>query len=198
MYKQQHANGSPLGVPRLESCGVSRLCRLQERADGQVRPTDVLLRGAQDIRTGVGPSGSGSVALDVGIICPQAAVHLGNAAGVPLGAAEAYVKAKCGRGDTERRCSEAGVVFRPMIFESAGGVSAEADRALKFLTKAVAGNTDPSEEVVATRLWHCIGVDLLRGRCRAFQKRIANKGSDDGCSLRSLRGAAGLAAAVGV
>ena len=107
---------------------MSRLLGLEDGADGQVRPADVLLCRGQDVRTGVGPHGAGRVALDVGIICPQAAGHLDNAAGAPLGAAEEYVKAKCGRGDTERRCREAGVVFQPMIFESTGGVSAEAER----------------------------------------------------------------------
>ena len=89
-------------------------------------------------------------------------------------------------------------MFQPMIFESTGGVSAEAERDLKCLNKAVAGNTDSSEEVVATRLWHRIGVDLLRGSCRAFHRRIADKSADDGGSVRFLLGAAGLAAAVGV
>ena len=60
---------------------------------------------------------------------------MNTAAGEPLGAAEDYVKNKCGRGDTERRCQEAGVVFQPMIFESTGGVPAEAERVLKCLTK---------------------------------------------------------------
>ena len=71
----------------------------------------------------MGPGGAGKVALDVGIICPQAAGHLDNTAGGPLGAAEEYVKTKCMRGDTERRCRENGVVFQPMIFESTGGGS---------------------------------------------------------------------------
>ena len=78
-------------APRLEACGVSRLLGLDDRGDGQVRPADVLLCRAQDIQTSVGPAGAGRVALDVGIICPQAAGHLDNAAAEPLGAAEDYV-----------------------------------------------------------------------------------------------------------
>ena len=163
-------------APRLEACGVSRLLGLEDRADGQVRPADVLLCRAQDIRTGLGPAGAGRVALDVGIICPQAAGHLDNAAGEPLGAAEDYVKTKCGRGDTERRCREAGVVFQPLIFESTGGVSAEAEKVLKCLNKAVAGNSDSSEVVVATRVWQRIGIDLVRGSSRVFRRRLVDKG----------------------
>ena len=90
-------------------------------SDGQVRPADVLLCRAQDIHTGVGPAGVGKVALDVGIVCPQAAGHLDNAAREPLGAAEDHVKTKCGWGETERRRREAGVDFRPVISESTEG-----------------------------------------------------------------------------
>ena len=53
----------------------------------------------------------------------------------------------------EQRCREAGVIFQPMIFESFGGVSSEAERVLKSLNKAVAVNTDTSEQVVATQFW---------------------------------------------
>jgi len=182
-------------APRLEACGVSRLLGLQDGGDGQVRPADVLLCRAQDIQTGVGLVGAGKVALDVGIICPQAAGHLVNTAGEPLGAAEEYVKTKCARGETERRCREAGVVFQPMIFESTGGVSAEAEKVIKCLNKAVAGNSDSSEVVVATRFWHRIGIDLLRGNCRAFRRRLGEDGGGD--LFRSFYGRIGGLAAAG-
>ena len=136
---------------------------MDDAGDRNVRPADVLLCRAQDVHTGVGPAGAGKVALDVGIICPQAAGHLADAAGESLGAAEMYVKTKCGRGDTERRCREAGVVFQAMILESMGGASAEAGRVIKCLNKAVAGNTDASEVVVATRFWQLIRIDILMG-----------------------------------
>ena len=180
-------------APRLEACGVSRLLGLDDAGDQNVRPADVLLCRAQDVHTGVGPAGAGKVALDVGIICPQAAGHLANAAGESLGAAEAYVKTKCGRGDTERRCREAGVVFQAMIFESTGGVSAEAERVIKCLNKAVAGNTDASEVVVATRFWQRIGIDILRGSCRAFQRRLVDKSTGEVDAMRFYQGLAGLA-----
>jgi hypothetical protein len=183
-------------APRLEACGVSRLLGLEDGGDGQVRPADVLLCRAQDIHTGVGPAGAGKAALDVGIICPQAAGHLDNAAQEPLGAAEDYVKTKCGRGEPERRCRDAGVVFQPMIFESTGGVSAEAERVVKCLNKAVAGNSDSSEVVVATRFWQRIGIDLVRGGSRAFHRRLVDKSADDGSGVRYFQGVSGLAAPV--
>ena len=66
---------------------------------------------------------------------------------------------------------------------------------LKCLNKAVAGNTDSSDEVVATRLWQRIGVDLIRGSSRAFRRRIVDRSVDEGGGVRYLLGAAGLAAA---
>ena len=120
--------------------------------------------------------GVGRVALDFGITCPQAACHLGSAAVEALGAAEAYVRSKCARGDMENRCRAAGVVFQPLIFESLGGISGEAVRVLKGLNKAVADNTESSEEDVAQRFWQRLGVDILRGSYRAFIRRVEGMG----------------------
>ena len=134
----------------------------------------------------MGPAGAGKVALDVGIICPQANSHLNDAAMEPLGAAEEYAKTKCQRGDMERRCREIGVVFQPMIFESTGGVSAEAERVIKCLNKAVAADPDSTVVVVATRFWQRIGIDLLRGNCRSFNKRVDNDRGENGASSLGL------------
>ena len=49
-----------------------------------------------------------------------------------------------------------------MIFGSTAGVSAEAERVIKCLNKAVAANSDIPEGIIATRFWQRIGVDLLR------------------------------------
>jgi len=149
-------------MPRLEAVGVERLLGLAGNEIGLERPADVLLCRAQDINTGIGV-GAGRVALDVGIICPQAACHLNAAASEALGAAEGYVRAKCARGDVERRCRDAGITFQPLIFESLGGVSVEAHRVLKCLNTAVALNSDASEEVVATQFWQRISVDIFKG-----------------------------------
>ena len=61
------------------------------------------------------------VALDVGIICPQAPGHIRETAKEALGAAEAYAREKCGENQTEEKCRELGITFQPMIFESTGG-----------------------------------------------------------------------------
>ena len=87
-------------------------------------------------------------------------------------------------------------MFQPMIFESTGGVSAEAERVIKCLNKAVAGNTDASEAVVATRFWQRIGIDILRGSCRAFHRRLVEKNMGDTDGVRYYQGLAGLGMAV--
>ncbi len=121
--------------------------------------------------------GAGRVALDIGIVCPQAASHVSDAAAEVLGAAESYVRSKCARGDVERRCRDAGVVFQPLIFESFGGGSSEALGVLKGLNKAVAVNTESSEQDVAQRFWQRLGVELVRGNYRAFIRRVEGVGS---------------------
>ena len=52
------------------------------------RPADVLLCRGQDIRVGVAARGDGRVALDVGVVCPQAPSHLASAVVEALGAAQ--------------------------------------------------------------------------------------------------------------
>ena len=148
--------------------------------------------GRRTCRLGWG-GGDGKVALDIGIICPQAVAHLGSTARESLGAAEEYVKTKCSRGDIERQCQEIGVVFQPMIFESTGGVSAEAERVVKCLNKAVAVNSDTSEVVVATRFWQRIGIDLLRGSARAFRRRLVDKDVGANSARMGFSALAGLA-----
>ena len=86
-------------------------------------------------------------------------------------------------------------MFQPMIFESMGGVSAEAEGVIKCLNKAVAGNTDASEAVVATRFWQRIGIDILRGGCRAFHRRLGDKSEGVIGGGRYYQGLVGLAAA---
>ena len=73
-----------------------------------------------------------------------------------------------------------------MIFEPTGGVCAEAERVLKCLNKAVAANSDTSEVVVATRPWQRVGVDLLRGGCRSFHRRLSRRGGELGAGTNNM------------
>ena len=79
-----------------------------------------------------------------------------------------------------------------------GGVSSEADRVLKCLNKAVAVNTDSSEEAVATRFWQRIGIDILRGNCRSFHRRLVKGGTRAGAGHGYFQSLAGLAFASGI
>ena len=118
----------------------------------------------------------GRIALDVGIVCPQATSHRGVGARESLGAAEDYVRQKCSRGDMEARCRNAGIVFQPMSFESLGGVSVEARGVIKSINRAVAENTDSQLSEVAQRFWWGISVGMQKGLHRAFAKRCQGFG----------------------
>ena len=183
-------------LPQLEATGITSLLGLQVGNEIRNRSADVLLVRAQDIQAGTGGN-AGRVALDVGIVCPQAASHLGAAAGEVLGAAEQYARTKCSRGDIATRCRDAGVVFQPIIFESFGGVSAEGEKVLKSLNKAVAANTDTSEDVVAPRFWRRVGIDILRSNCRAFHRRLVGKVTGSGFKRDYFAGLQGLQVAAG-
>ena len=79
-----------------------------------------------------------------------------------------------------------------------GAVSAEAERVLKCLNKAVAVNSDTSEVVVATRFWQRIGIDLLRGGYRAFQRRLVQRDAVDSREMALFTHLSGLAVAGGL
>ena len=97
IYKQSQAADI---APELEAMGVlsgggGGIDGATERGDRRRRPAEVLCCRAQDVRTGNGGGrGRAKVALDVGIVCPQAPGHLRDAASDTLGAAEAYCRTK--------------------------------------------------------------------------------------------------------
>ena len=147
------------------------------------RPADVLLCDTGQIRTGGGSGGGmARVALDVGIVCPQAVGHRQNAAAESLGAAEQYAVDKCGRDETERKCREAGVKFQPMIFERLGGVASESERVIKALSRAVADRNNENPSLVARRFWQILPIDLQRAGHSAWARRVGKPsvGGSDG------------------
>ena len=80
--------------------------------------------------------------------------------------------------------------FQPLIFESFGGSCSEAVQVLKALNKAVAVNSESSEEDVAQRFWQRLGVDILRGNYRAFIRRV--EGASSGASAPDVYRGVGL------
>ena len=77
------------------------------------------------------------------------------------------------------------------------GFSAEAERVVKCLNKAVAANSDVPERIIATRFWQRIGVDLLRGACKSFHRRLAGKDAGEVSCMDPFRGLSGLVVAAG-
>ena len=188
LFKQtQLANVAPV----LEAVGV--LSGERDQAGGgaamrgddmRKRPADVLVCRAQEIRTGNGGGrGRGRVALDVGIVCPQAPGHLRDAAREVLGAAEQYCRDKCGKQRVEEKCREMGVELQALIFESTGGVACEAEVVIKCLNRIVALNTGVPYGDVATRFWQRLSIDIQRHGHRALVRRVTgNVGCRDGLS----------------
>ena len=115
------------------------------------------------------------IAFDVGVVCPQAASHRAAAAAEGRGAAEAYTAKKCAHNSTEERCEAAGLEFQPLVFESLGGMAAEAEEVLKSLGRRVAVNTKTPFGEVAQRLWCRLSVDLQRAGHKAVARRCAGQ-----------------------
>ena len=114
------------------------------------------------------------VALDVGIICPQAPDHINNTREEVVGAAEAYARRKRGHQATEDKCRERGILFQPLIFESTESVSKEVEDTVKVICIAVADKTNSPYASIAQQLWRRLSVDIQRAGHRALTRRLAD------------------------
>ena len=113
------------------------------------------------------------VALDVGIINPQAGANVTHAARETLGAADRYTERKRNHNDTDSLCEQAGIDYQPLVFESFGGICEEGRETLKSINRLVAHNTNTPCSEVAHRFWQRVSVDIQKSNHRAFAKRIA-------------------------
>ena len=176
LYKQTKAGGF---APELEKGGLFREAQAgQEREDddgrdARRRPADVLVCRAHDFRSarGRGVDGATRVALDVGIICPQAQDHIIHTLEETVGAAEEYARRKCGRQATEAKRRKRGMFFQPLIFESTGGVASETEEVVKVICRAVANKTGSSYASVAQHVWWRLSVDVQKAGHRALVRR---------------------------
>ena len=134
------------------------------------RPADTLLCSTEGIQTGRRRERA-RIALDVGIVCPEAPSHRVEAAREILGAAEAYTRSKSAYDDTETKYEKTGFAYQPLVFESLGGMAREAEQVLKCINRQVAVNTNTPPGEVARRLWERLSVDLQRAGHRAFTRR---------------------------
>ena len=111
----QHAKAAG-ARPQLEQGGL-----LVERGlpggEGR-RPADTPLCSTEGIQTGRRRTRA-RIALDIGIVCPQAPSRRPDAAKEMLGAAKSYTRAKAAYDGTEAKCEEAGFEYQPIVFESA-------------------------------------------------------------------------------
>ena len=115
------------------------------------------------------------VALDVGVVNPQAACHLNEAAESVLGSATAYTQKKREDNDTDRLCDEVGIDYQPIVWESFGGLCVEGQQVLKSINRLVAGNTNTPTSEVAQRFWQKMSVDMQKSNHRAFVKRVTQQ-----------------------
>ena len=102
-----------------------------------------------------------------------------------MGAAAAYSDRKRGHNNTYERCREAGMDFRPIVFEVFGGVAEEGKKILDSLNRAVAENTHCPIGEVAQRFWTRISIDLQRANHRAWERRV--RAADKGGEVRVSR-----------
>ena len=116
------------------------------------------------------------MALDIGVVNPQAASHVQQAAGDKLGAATAYTETKRTHNNTDERCLQAGIDYQPIVYESTGGIAKEGMDTLKSLNRLVALNTNTPYEEVARRFYQRVSFDLQRANHRAFARRVARAG----------------------
>ena len=75
---------------------------------------------------------------------------------------------------TDRLCEEAGIDYQPIVFESLGAMTDNANQILRALNRRVAETTSTSLSEVATRFWTRMAIDLQRSLHRAFARRVVN------------------------
>ena len=107
---------------------------------GRRRPADTLLNPAAGIKTGKQRNRL-KVALDVGVLSPQAQSHVVDAAREILGAATSYTQQKRNHQQTDALCDEVGIDYQPLVFETFGGLCEEGFQKLKSSKRLVAVNT---------------------------------------------------------
>ena len=107
------------------------------------------------------------------MINTQASSHICDAAQGTLKAADTYTARKRTFQNTDRLCSEAGVDYQPIVFESFGGIAEEGRETLRSINRLVAVNTNTPTTEVARRFWQRVSVDMQNMNHRALAKRVS-------------------------
>ena len=154
---------------------------------GRRRPADTFVQSGAVIKTGTGRNLL-NVALDVGIINPQAPTNVTKASEGTLEAADKYTEKKRAFQNTDALCAAAGIDYQPLVFESFGGCSAEARETLKSINRLVANNTNTPTSEVARRFWQKVSTEIQKSNHRSFAKRtVKQQFYNESASRRFLR-----------
>lgn len=155
--------------PELEQQGLLRGLGQPELAGR--RPADTLLCNVGALSL---PGGAQhrKVALDIGFVNPQALSHMTQAVQGPLEAAKSYVQRKRDHNSTQNRCHEAGIDYRPIVFEVFGGLAPESQKILDSINNAAAEITNTPLPEVAQRFWTRVSIDLQKANHRAWEEGL--------------------------
>ena len=103
-------------------------------------------------------------------------------------AAEVYEEShKRKHRNTERRCQEEGLQFRPIVFEHQGGMSKEADATIRAIAKAVAGQEKRDHQTIRKEMLERIAVITSRATHYRIRRRAFRRGSRREDTSRAVR-----------
>jgi hypothetical protein len=149
--------------PKLEAPGL-----LTDRASGGgwERPADVLviphLTLARQLPDGSRAIRAESVCFDLGIVNALGAGHWDQTAVKGGNAAEAYDIAKRSRNGMERRCTEHGLRYWPIVLEQQGGCAKGADAAFRSISSAAASREGREASAILLELRQRLAIVMAR------------------------------------
>ena len=159
--------------PVLEASGLLRATSLP---DGRRRPADVLVCSAACLAER-SPDGSllvgRRVALDFALINAVGPGHWQKTFDVPGSAEVAYADRKCRHQNTEARCAEAGLVFKPMVMTAQGTMTPAMGAILHKIAEAVATVEGLEPSGVKQDMMERLAIHIARSNARAITRRRA-------------------------
>ena len=132
------------------------------------RPADVLIEGAL---LGPGSSTLEHLAIDVKVINALGPAHADASCSDPLAAMQRYHDFSCAVNDTERRCLQQGISYRPAVFTAQGGVGTHADLIVTRLAAAIATHEGSELAPIHSQLLAQISLELVRRSAASVGRR---------------------------
>lgn len=145
-------------LPELEKVGVL--------PGGQERPADIYV--------GRWPGG-GPAALDVAVISPLQDAYVRDAAEAALHAATAYSDRKANKLHTEKRCSDRGIRFQPMVVETFGAWTDEARRTINNIADLAPRSEGARQSDARRALYQRLSVALMRENAQTLLLKLQNQ-----------------------